>query len=187
MKQVIIIAILFLTTAMVINIDAQVKVGVQINIGAQPVWGPVGYETVQYYYIPEIEAYYSVPKHVFWYFDRGIWVKSTMLPPRYASFDLYRAYKVVINENRPWLRHDVYRVKYASFAGRHDQVVIRDSHDPRYFVIKEHPEHAKVVKEVKVERRVVKEHEREARRVEKAERREIKERGERDRGERRER
>ena len=38
--------------------SAQVKVGVNINIGSQPEWGPRGYDYVEYYYLPDIEMYY---------------------------------------------------------------------------------------------------------------------------------
>ncbi len=41
----------------------------------------------------------------------------------------------------------MYREKYASYKGRHDQEVIRDSHDSRYFVNKNHPEHKNSVKQ----------------------------------------
>ncbi len=127
------------------SLNAQIRVGFQVNIGAQPVWGPVGYDAAQYYYLPDIDVYYSIPLRVFYFYDGVRWIKRPNLPPRYKAFDLYHAYKVVINEKRPWLHGEVYRVKYASFKGRHDQVIIRDSHDPKYFVIKEHPEHTKVI------------------------------------------
>jgi hypothetical protein len=133
------------------QIDAQAKIGIQINIGSQPVWGPVGYDAVQYYYLPDIEAYYCVQQHVFCYYEGGRWVKRTELPPRYAGFDLYHAYKVVLNEKDPWRNHTAIRAKYVSFKGRHDQQVIRDSHDSKYFVIKDHPQHGKVVNQPKRE------------------------------------
>ncbi|HEY4784939.1 MAG TPA: hypothetical protein VIH57_02770 [Bacteroidales bacterium] len=119
--------------------DAQVSV--HINISSQPIWGPVGYDYVDYYYIPDIEAYYYVPKHRFIYLEGNRWVSRAALPPRYHDFDLYKVDKVVINEPEPYLHHDVYKAKYISYRGRHDQAVIRDSHDQRYYVIKDHPEH----------------------------------------------
>ena len=33
-------------------VSAQVKVGFSVNIGTQPEWGPVGYDHVEYYYLP---------------------------------------------------------------------------------------------------------------------------------------
>ncbi len=122
------------------NVDAQV--GVSVNIGVQPVWGPVGYDHADYYYLPDVDAYYDVPAHMFVYLDGGVWVHRAALPARYANFDLYHGYKVVINDRDPWLRHNVYHDKYVSYRGRHDQVVIRDSREPKYYEIKEHPMHS---------------------------------------------
>ena len=41
----------------------------------------------------------------------------------------------------------MYREKYSSYKGRHDQEVIRDSHDSKYFVNKNHPQHKNWVKQ----------------------------------------
>ena len=37
--------------------DAQVHLSVGVNIGAQPEWGPVGYDRADYYYMPDIGVY----------------------------------------------------------------------------------------------------------------------------------
>ena len=66
------------------------------------------------------------------YYQNNNWVRTTYLPARYSNYDLYNGYKVVLNERDPWLRNNVYRVRYAKYKGRHDQVVIRDSHDAKY-------------------------------------------------------
>ena len=113
---------------------AQVSVGIGINISSQPIWGPVGYDNVQYYYLPDIDAYYYVPQHLFFFFSGGNWISSPNLPPQYSNYDLYSGYKVVINENRPYLHDQDYRVKYSSYKNRHDQHAIRDSHDSKYSV-----------------------------------------------------
>jgi hypothetical protein len=122
--------------------QANAQVGVSVNIGLQPVWGPSGYDHADYYYVPDVDAYYDVPAHMWVYQDGGVWVHRAALPGRYANFDLYHAYKAVVNVPQPWLHHDTYRSKYASYRGRHDQAVIRDSKDPKYFVVKDHPMHA---------------------------------------------
>ena len=70
-----------------------------------------------------------------------------MLPERFRDYDLYRTYKVVINEREPWRQHETYRVKYLQYKGRHNQDVIRDSRDKKYFVNKNHPEHNNWVKQ----------------------------------------
>lgn len=134
----IVCAVLLLLAA---PVNAQVHFSLGINLGSQPGWGPVGYDEAQCYYLPDIEAYYYVPSQRFYYYQGGRWVSSRNLPRRYRDYDLYSSYKVVVNERQPWRHHDTYRDRYASFRGRHDQQPIRDSHDSKYFVNRNHPEH----------------------------------------------
>jgi hypothetical protein len=117
------------------------SVGIGLNVDRQPMWGPTGYDHVDYYYMPDIGVYYSVSEHMYYYNEGGIWIHRASLPPRYRGYDLYHSYKVVINEPAPYRNDGMYREKYASYKGRHDQEVIRDSHDSRYFANRNHPEH----------------------------------------------
>ena len=112
--------------------NAQVHVSVGINIGAQPEWGPVGYDHVDYYYIPDVDAYYDVPAHQYVYFHNNAWVHAAYLPGPYRNYDMYHGYKVVVNQPNPWMHHADFHARYASYRGRRDQVIIRDSHDERY-------------------------------------------------------
>lgn len=102
------------------------------NIGHQPLWGPDGYNYVDYYYFPEIGIYYHVPDANFVYYDRGRWTSSFRLPARFRSYDLYRGYKVVINKPRPWINHGYYYRRYAPDRGYYTQTTIRDSRDEHY-------------------------------------------------------
>jgi hypothetical protein len=110
------------------------QVSVNINIGNQPAWGPVGYDHVDYYYLPDVDAYYDVPQRQFVYFENNNWMRGRALPARYGNYDLYNGYKVVVNEPRPYLRADYYRVNYGKFKGwKGDrQLIIRDSKDEKY-------------------------------------------------------
>ncbi len=121
--------------------SAKAQVHVGINIGVQPLWGPVGYDQANYYYLPDIDAYYDVVHARYVYFEGGRWINRPNLPPRFANYDIYHGYKAVINEPSPWLHADRYRTQYASYRGRHDQQIIRDSHDDRYRANPHHPEH----------------------------------------------
>jgi hypothetical protein len=105
---------------------------ITINIGAQPNWGPVGYDRVDYYYLPDIDAYYSVPQRQFIYLSGRNWVFRSSLPARYRNYDLYHGYKVVVNEPRPYLRNDVHRNMYARYQGDRSQPFIRDHHKEKY-------------------------------------------------------
>lgn len=136
--------ICIITMAIMISNTAEAQVRVHVNISSQPLWGPVGYDYVEYYYLPEIGAYYYVPGDEFIYWNGFEWVFVRTLPPAYAYVDLYRTYKVVINEPKPYLRNDYYVVHYASYKKVYNkQVVIKESKDPKYFVVKGHPDYNK--------------------------------------------
>lgn len=120
---------------------ANAQVNVNINVGTQPLWGPVGYQHVDYYYLPEIETYYYVPKKQFIYINGGNWVFSTALPYKHRHYNLYNGYKVVVNQPYPYKRHKHYKVKYAGYHGPH-QVNLRDR-DYKYKSHKHHQVHHK--------------------------------------------
>ena len=111
--------------------NAQITFSAGVNIGSQPDWGPVGYAHAQYYYMPDIDAYYDVPDHQYVYNNNNVWVHANFLPSRF-HFDRYNSYKVVVNQRNPWEHNDEMRSRYAGSRGRHDQAIIRDSRDSRY-------------------------------------------------------
>ena len=134
--------ILLVAAGSVFSKPATAQVSVSINIGSQPTWGPVGYDYVDYYYLPDIETYYYVPRHQFVYLSNGKWIFATSLPSRYSYYNLYSGYKVVINEPRPYLHFTTHRVTYAKYKGNNGrQVIIRNSNDPKYYVVKGHPKY----------------------------------------------
>jgi hypothetical protein len=116
------------------------------NISDQPVWGPTGYDHADFYYIPDIDCYYSVSEHQYIYREGSAWIHGASLPSRYNGYDPYHSYKVVVNEKQPYQNHDTHQTKYAAYKGKQDQPVIRDSHEQKYFVNKDHPEHENWVK-----------------------------------------
>ena len=132
MKKIIFAAALVFSCMLFKTADAQVRFSLGVNIGSQPEWGPVGYDRVNYYYLPDIDAYYDVPAHQYVYLQNNVWVHSVYLPARYRNYDVYNGYKVVVNERNPWERNNVYRVRYAKFKGRKGQEIIRDSRDEKY-------------------------------------------------------
>ena len=140
MKKTIIILSFLLSSFVFEKANAQIHWGLNVNIGTQPAWGPTGYDHVEYYYMPDIDAYYSVSNQQYIYLEGGRWTFASNLPSRF-HYDVNNGYKVVVNEPRPYRHAEMYRNKYASFKGRHDQEMIRNSHDSKYFVNKGHPEH----------------------------------------------
>ena len=134
--------VLLVAAISVISKPATAQVSININIGSQPTWGPVGYDYVEYYYLPDIETYYYVPRRQFVYLTNGKWVFATYLPTRYRSYNLYSGYKVVINQPRPYLHFSTHKMKYAKYKGNNGrQVIIRNSNDPKYYVVKGHPKY----------------------------------------------
>ncbi|MDP3431769.1 MAG: hypothetical protein Q8T04_02225 [Bacteroidota bacterium] len=110
LKFIIIGILLFFATS------GQAQISVNVNLGAPPMWGPAGYTDVQYYYLPDVEAYYDVPSSQFIYFSGGTWVHRTYLPSRYRNYDLYNGYKVVMTDyrgNTPYTYFKEHKVKYA--------------------------------------------------------------------------
>ncbi|PWA07569.1 hypothetical protein [Flavobacterium laiguense] len=114
-----IIGLLFFTA---ISTQAQVSVNVNIgtpnvnvNIGRPPVWGPVGYNDVDYYYLPDIEVYYDIRASQYIYFGNGNWVRTRQLPNRCRKYNLHNGYKVVLTDyhgNRPYSHFNSHKVKY---------------------------------------------------------------------------
>jgi hypothetical protein len=122
---------------------AMAQLTLKVNIAAQPIWGPVGYDHVEYYYLPDIDTYYYVPERIYIYIEGGRWISGPYLPQRNSKFDLYNSRKVVINKPNPYLNDTEYKVKYASGSERSREQSIRDSQDSKYFVNRNHPEHSK--------------------------------------------
>jgi hypothetical protein len=113
MKKIMLSALLFTGSFVIAKpSEAQVSVGVNINIGDQPRWRVPGYDYVQYYYLPEIGTYYDVGRHQFVYLSNGRWVFSASLPYAYRNYDLYGGYKVVINQPHAYRYYETHRVKY---------------------------------------------------------------------------
>jgi len=132
MKKILFAAAFMLCCLSVKMANAQISFSIGVNIGNQPEWGPVGYDRADYYYMPDIDAYYDVNAHSYIYFNNNVWVHSAVLPPRYAGYDVYHGYKVVINHPEPWRNAAVYRSRYARYRGMHNQDIIRDSRDDHY-------------------------------------------------------
>ena len=109
---------------------AQVRIGVNINIG-RPSWGVPGNYAGDYYYMPEIDTYYDIPRRQFIYFQGNNWVFASELPYAYRGYDLNRGYKVIVNEPRPYLRGNIYRNRYSNYYNNYQrqQVMVQRRFD----------------------------------------------------------
>lgn len=95
--------------------SAQAQVSVNVNIGTAPSWGPRGYAAVEYYYLPDVQAYYDIRASQFIYYGNGNWVRSRYLPRQYRNYDLYSGHKIVLNGyhgNRPYAHFKNHKKHY---------------------------------------------------------------------------
>lgn len=137
-------AILLVIAGMFTVKHSMAQLNVSVNIVSQPLWGPANYDYVEYYYLPEADVFYYVPTSQFIYWNAGNWMFVPVLPAVY-HVDLYRTYKVIVNEPKPYMNHPLYVKNYGKYKTfQSKQLVIRDSHDKKYYVVKGHPGSAKV-------------------------------------------
>ncbi|QQL51126.1 hypothetical protein [Mucilaginibacter ginkgonis] len=107
--------------------SAQVGLHVSLNLGGVGVHAVYNQAPVQYvdnaygddyYYLPDVEAYYSVPQHCYYYNDGRQWVSAAYLPGRFHDFDWRNARRYEIRGERPFMHHDMYRTRYGGFDQR---------------------------------------------------------------------
>ena len=56
-----------------------------------PWFHPNRVELVRYVYFPELTIYYDLSARTYIYLDAGVWVRRSVLPPRYRSTNLNRS------------------------------------------------------------------------------------------------
>ena len=123
MKKLAIISALALSGFAFNSANAQVHVSVGFNLG-----GPVVVQRPvavydDYYYLPDVDAYYSVDENLYYYNDGYDWVSAVYLPGAYRNYSWNNVRRVEIRANRPYMNHNVYRTRYngARFDwGRYD-------------------------------------------------------------------
>jgi hypothetical protein len=144
MKKLIIAAVVFFCVVSFNKVSAQAPETPGINLSSQPSWGPRGYDYVEYYYLPDIEIYYHVPERQFIYRSSGHWKFSTTLPAEHSNYDLFTAYKVVINEPKAYLHFNKHKVKYPVYKGRGGKpLLFRKTNEPRNFMPDEYRKSSK--------------------------------------------
>jgi len=118
MKKLILLTVFVASTSVMNYSNAQFGVNVNVRLGL-PAWISGGYAESEYYYMPEIDAYYNVRLQQFIYMDGGNWIFSSRLPGMYAGFDLYNCRKLPVYGDRPYLHGDIYRERYAQYRNNY--------------------------------------------------------------------
>ncbi|APA00186.1 MULTISPECIES: hypothetical protein [Flavobacterium] len=120
---------------------SQAQVSINVNIGApavvvRPAWVPQNHVNVDFYYIPEIEAYYDVNASLYVYLNNGNWVRTRYVPVQYRGCDLNRAHRIALrgyHGNRPYAYFNNHNVRYHDNRNYHPRYVEgRRYNDNRY-------------------------------------------------------
>ncbi len=115
-----------IAAAILSNEAAQAQIGIHIGLhfgGAPVVYTPAPVENVQYddnddyYYLPDADAYYCVPEHVYYFMNGDRWTSAPYLPGRFHDFDWRYARRYEVRAPRPYMHHDMYRERFKGFAG----------------------------------------------------------------------
>ncbi|MBS1523928.1 MAG: hypothetical protein JST50_23195 [Bacteroidetes bacterium] len=112
--------------------DAQIRIHLGLNFAPRPVVyaqsadysEPANYDGDEdYYYLPDVDAYYSVPDQCYYYNNGGAWVSATYLPGAYRDYEWRSARRYEVRAPRPFMHADYYRARYngVAFNGHWDR------------------------------------------------------------------
>ncbi|SEA24707.1 hypothetical protein SAMN05192529_111112 [Arachidicoccus rhizosphaerae] len=107
--------------------QSKAQINISINIGSQPEWGPAGYDYVDYYYLPDINAYYNVVTAQYIYLLNNRWHFASTLPGYYRNYNIYNSYKVVVNRKNPYQNNKYDIEHYGKYKGHSPQPMLRDN------------------------------------------------------------
>jgi hypothetical protein len=123
MKKIALISAIALSGLFFNTANAQIHIGFGIHFNTPAVRvvaaAPVYTEYTpadDYYYLPDVDAYYSVPERCYYYNNGDNWVTAAYLPGEYRNYDWRSARHYEVRANRPYLNADVYRARYRGNA-----------------------------------------------------------------------
>ncbi len=130
MKRLAILSAIALSGLIYNTADAQIRIHLGLDLRprrvvyTQPVvveQAPVYQETEQvyndnndddYYYLPDVDAYYDVTQQCYYYNDGNNWISAAYLPGAYRNYDWRNVRRYEVHEHRPFMRNDFYRSRY---------------------------------------------------------------------------
>ncbi|MBS7563142.1 hypothetical protein KHS38_01880 [Mucilaginibacter sp. Bleaf8] len=117
MRKLFVTMILAAGSLMYKNAEAQVGVSVGFNIGPVSVQlhKPAAVVYDDFYYMPDVEAYYSVPENVYYYMDGDEWISAPCLPGAYRDYNWRNVRHYEVRAERPFRNHDYYRSRFGGF------------------------------------------------------------------------
>lgn len=122
MKKLVLMSALVIGSFGIKTADAQIGIHINLHLGSAPVYAPAVSQPVydDFYYLPDVEAYYSVGENCYYYEDGDNWVSAAYLPGSYHNFDWRNARRFEIHAVRPYMQHNVYRQKFGGYVNRSD-------------------------------------------------------------------
>jgi hypothetical protein len=129
------IQFIFLTTLLLLAMNTNAQISVNISLGSRPVYHPPQRyyydDNVDYYFLPEIEAYFDNREGVFIYFSSRGWVRSAYLPRECGNYDINRGVKFAI-EYRGNCPYDGYKIHKQRYC-KNDRYSYNDDDDHREY------------------------------------------------------
>lgn len=133
MKRLAIISAIVLSGIFYNTASAQVRLHLGIHFGVPHVYVPPRVAVVastpvyndavnyadddDYYYLPDVGAYYSVPEQCYYYNNGEAWVSAAYLPG-YRDFDWRSARRFEVRADRPYMHDDFYRARFGGVVNR---------------------------------------------------------------------
>jgi hypothetical protein len=127
MKKLIIMSALVISGLSYKTADAQIGINIGFHLHTHQVYAPEPVVVEQpvyqeqapddYYYLPDVEAYYSIPQHCYYYQDGDRWISAAYLPGRYHDYDWRSERRYEVRAIHPYMHHDFYRAHYGGFLG----------------------------------------------------------------------
>jgi hypothetical protein len=121
MKKLAILSAIAMSGLIYSTANAQMSIHVGFHFGTPvveraPVYEqtPVVYNSGNdYYYLPEVDAYYSVNEQCYYYNDGDNWISAAYLPGEYRDYDWRTARRYELRTARPYMHDEVYRSRYS--------------------------------------------------------------------------
>jgi len=115
MKKLTILSAIAMSGLIYSTANAQMSIRVGLHFGT-----PVAVRTApiynepadDYYYLPDVDAYYSVSEQCYYYFDGDNWVSAAFLPGEYRDYDWRTARRFEVKASRPYMHDEIYRSRY---------------------------------------------------------------------------
>ncbi len=130
------IQLIFLTTILLFAIKTTAQISVNISLGSRPAYNPpVHYyydDNVDYYFLPEIQAYFDNRSGLFIHYNSGGWVRTRS----FDNFDINRCQRIAIeyHGNTPYRDFVSHRQQYCN-NNRREVVYVENhcnNHNNRY-------------------------------------------------------